>query len=206
MTIHAQAVQELSGIDSISMSDRISDEVSRLFNSTFSLIERDRATALEMIRNATHLLELGAGEFRDDGETADGAQKGGLAPWQAIRIEQYIDAGIDRKLTAEELAGTVRLSASYFSVAFKATFGLAPHAYIMQRRIAFAKERLAETEHPIAQVALECGFADQAHLSRLFRRFVGVTPSMWRRVNDQRLEHLIGPDLAAPSFGIGAIE
>ena len=75
----------------------------------------------------------------------------------------------------------VRLSSSYFSRAFKVSFGCSPHSYILRRRIERAKFLMQGGDEPLAQVALECGLSDQAHLSRIFRRYVGCTPSRWRR-------------------------
>jgi AraC family transcriptional regulator len=115
--------------------------------------------------------------------TSNGAKNfaTGLAPWQAARVTRYVDANLKKRLPTSELAALVRLSTGHFSRAFKAKFGCPPHEYIIQRRIAKAKAFMRAGELPLAQIALECGLADQAHLSRLFRRLVGTCPSAWRR-------------------------
>jgi AraC family transcriptional regulator len=108
---------------------------------------------------------------------------GGLAPWQATRVKRYIDEKLSERLNTPELAALVRLSENHFARAFKMSLGLPPHAYVVQRRIMRAKTLILETDLPLSQVALESGMADQAHLSRLFRRFFGATPSACRSQN-----------------------
>jgi AraC family transcriptional regulator len=59
--------------------------------------------------------------------------------------------------------------------------GQAPHQYLMQRRVEQAKRRLGETNTGIAEIAIACGFANQEHLSRLFKRACGTTPAAYRK-------------------------
>jgi AraC family transcriptional regulator len=106
---------------------------------------------------------------------------GGLAPWQTSRVTRHIEANLTDRLSIDELAVLVRLSSNYFARAFKVSTGLSPHAYVIECRIKHAKKLLLEGDTPLSEVALDCGMADQAHLSRLFRRLVGATPSVWRR-------------------------
>lgn len=106
---------------------------------------------------------------------------GGLAPWQVKKVKQYIDARIAHGIPLDELAQQVRLSTSYFSAAFKATFGVPPHNYVVSCRVEHAKQRMLTTKAPLCEIALDCGLADQSHLSRVFRRVTGTTPSAWRR-------------------------
>lgn len=108
-------------------------------------------------------------------------QMGGLAPWQARRISRYIDAHIEHSISIETLAGIAALSGSYLCRAFKVTFGEPPHVHVMRRRVERAKAMMLETREPLSQIAAACGFSDQAHLCRLFRRAEGASPSRWRR-------------------------
>jgi AraC-like DNA-binding protein len=106
---------------------------------------------------------------------------GGLAAWQCSRIKAHVAAHLDTRLSTQDLASLVRLSPSHFARAFKASFGCPPHAYIIGRRVARAQDLLLTTATPLCEIALICGMADQAHLSRLFRRVAGKPPSAWRR-------------------------
>ncbi|MFB9949113.1 helix-turn-helix transcriptional regulator [Rhizobium puerariae] len=109
------------------------------------------------------------------------ADAGGLAPWQVKRVEGYIRSNIDGSVRTEDLAAASRLSVSHFSKAFKQSFGISPYAYVLNKRIARAKELLLSSDESLAQIALACGMSDQAHFSRLFRNLTGETPSRWRR-------------------------
>jgi len=106
-----------------------------------------------------------------------------LAPWQVNRVKQYIEENLETTIKTEELVTLTRLSASYFFRAFKGSFGVPPHAYIVMRRIDRAQRLLVTTNEPLCQIALSVGLNDQAHLSRLFRQQTGRTPGSWRREN-----------------------
>ena len=110
---------------------------------------------------------------------------GGLAVWQAKRVLAEIEARLDASIRVAELAATVRLSSSYFCRAFKMSFGLPPHAYVMQMRVERAKRLMLESATPLAEIALSCGLSDQAHLSRMFRQIAGESPNAWRRRHAQ---------------------
>ena len=70
-----------------------------------------------------------------------------------------------------------------FSRAFKLSLGVSPMEYVAVRRVERAKEMISCTRERLAEVALACGFADQAHLNRRFRDLMGVSPGRWRRSN-----------------------
>ncbi len=58
--------------------------------------------------------------------------------------------------------------------------------FLRRARVEEAARRLAEGAAPLAQIALECGFCDQSHLSRTFKRLMGLTPGAWRRASRDR--------------------
>jgi AraC-like DNA-binding protein len=107
--------------------------------------------------------------------------KGGLAPWQRRNVLSYIDSRLDRPISNKNLADAALLSVSYFCSAFKGSFGSTPHTYIIRTRLKRARDLMLTTREPLCQIALSCGFADQAHLSKLFRREMGQSPNVWRR-------------------------
>ena len=92
--------------------------------------------------------------------------------------------------TLEELASAVGMSPFALLRAFRAELGLPPHAYLNQLRVRRAK-RLLDAGRPPADVAALVGFADQAHLSRHFKRIYGVPPGAYRRER-KNVQDLLG--------------
>lgn len=105
----------------------------------------------------------------------------GLCDWQLKRVVAYLAMRIDSSVRVSDLAAEVGLSPSHFARAFAIRLGLSPYNFIMKLRIERASELLLASDKSLAEIAFNCGLADQAHFSRLFRRFVGTTPSRWRR-------------------------
>lgn len=92
------------------------------------------------------------------------------------QVTDYITHHLEQNLTLAELAEIAQMSPSYFSNLFKQSIGLAPHQYVIQCKIERAKQLLLQGKLTIAEVAHSLGFAHQSHLSRHFKRLVGVTP------------------------------
>ena len=109
----------------------------------------------------------------------------GLAPWQARSTLAVIDKDLGGRADIPRLAANVRLSQSHFHHAFKQYFGRPPRQFIIQRRIQRALELMRNTELGLSEIAQICGFSDQAHFTRAFRKLVGYTPGMWRRSQER---------------------
>jgi transcriptional regulator GlxA family with amidase domain len=114
---------------------------------------------------------------------ASGSARGGLAPWQKRKVDRYLRENLERSIGLNKLAGEVRLSVSHFCRAFKKSFGDTPHAYVLRLRLELAQKLMLTTDDPLSHIALRCGLADQAHLSKLFRHTFHDTPNAWRRRN-----------------------
>jgi AraC family transcriptional regulator len=106
--------------------------------------------------------------------------RGGLAPYRMRRINEFIQAHIDKEISLNELAQDVGLSPSHFCSLFHKTSGTTPHQFVLHCRIQHAKVLLAEPSHSILDVALASGFRTHQHFSRIFRRQVGMPPSAYR--------------------------
>jgi AraC-like DNA-binding protein len=111
--------------------------------------------------------------------------RGGLAPWQERRAKEILSANLDGNMPLKDVARECRLSVSHFSRAFRRTMGVAPHNWLLTRRVELAKEKLRDRELSLSDVALACGFADQSHLTRMFTGTVGISPGAWRRARDE---------------------
>ncbi|HSX58613.1 MAG TPA: AraC family transcriptional regulator [Tahibacter sp.] len=92
---------------------------------------------------------------------------------------EFISDNRTRRITLEELCRATDLSASYLIRAFKRRYGLTPHAYLVNRRVEYGQVQLRRGR-AIADVALDAGFADQAHFQRAFKRLLAATPRQYR--------------------------
>jgi AraC family transcriptional regulator len=156
------------------------DALASLLATATVALDTDCRAAKRCIQRAAVLLGIDLSPA-GNGTAERSCLRGGLAPWQAKRLRSHIEDKLDSSIRATDLAGLVQLSTSHFFRAFRKTFGESPVTYIMKRRIRRAQQLMLTSRLRLAQVALECGMADQAHFSRVFRRIVGTNPDTWRR-------------------------
>lgn len=105
-----------------------------------------------------------------------------LSALQRQRVVALIDGHLGQDLSVSRLAGEVALSPFHFARAFKGSFGITPHRFVQQRRIDRAMQWLTQQpSKPIVEIALDLGFASQAHFTEAFRRATGMTPARLRR-------------------------
>jgi AraC-like DNA-binding protein len=108
---------------------------------------------------------------------------GGLAVWQQDRAIELLHEHLDGDLALPDLAKECDLSPGRFMRAFKKSFGVPVHRYLLQKRIQAAKSMLSHSNKSLLTVALEVGFSDQPAFNRSFREIVGTSPGQWRRAN-----------------------
>jgi AraC-like DNA-binding protein len=101
-------------------------------------------------------------------------------PLVAQKAREYLHANAQYDIGLDQLAAVTGIDRFRLTRAFKAAYGMAPHAYLVQLRLATARRMLARGEQP-ATVAMELGFADQSHLGRWFVRAYGLTPALYRK-------------------------
>jgi AraC family transcriptional regulator len=145
--------------------------VANLLEEALKLLDGDLPGARRKIEDACRLIV---------NDRPDCGKNGLLADWQLHRAQRYIRDNLNSRLRIGPVAKIVNLSPSYFSRAFKATNGIPFSDFVVMSRVALAKRLLSTTDRPIAQIALECGLADQSHLTRIFNRAVGAPPRAWR--------------------------
>ncbi|MEO0561159.1 MAG: helix-turn-helix transcriptional regulator [Chloroflexota bacterium] len=121
------------------------------------------------------LLHLGEQPIPDPGKRAK------LHPRKHAAVLAYIDAYLGESLTLDDLANVAGCSRFHFARLFKASAGEPPLAYVTRQRVERAQRLMFDhPEWSLAAVALACGFSDQSHLNRHFKRIVGVTPGQYR--------------------------
>src|SRR2546430_16442129 len=109
-------------------------------------------------------------------------------PAGVVRARDYLRDRAVNPVTLDELAREAALSKFYLLRAFQRAFGLTPHSYQMQLRLARARRLIAEGR-PLSHVTYDAGFADQSHLTRRFAAFYGLTPARFAR----QLAPTVGP-------------
>ena len=157
----------------------VASSIRHLLQAAGDALETDSLSAKRLIERAIALLN--AAPVRTSPLSGRDARAKGLAAWQVRRLSEFIDRRLDSALPMPDLAQVANLSVGYFCHAFKRSFGMSPHAYVMAKRIERAQRMMLTTNEPLSQIAVSCGLADQSHLSRVFRRALGYSPSAWRR-------------------------
>ena len=149
-----------------------------LLNAAIGHLHQEQA-AHGAILQATSLLRRQVDPQPVEGAAADGKER--LLSWQARKVLDYIDRHIISRVVVADLCALVQRSEGHFSRSFKGTFGYSPHAFVVRRRVELAAKYMLQTDMSLSDIALGCGFADQAHLCKHFRVVTGRTPAAWRR-------------------------
>lgn len=150
-----------------------------LLDAALSQLQPDEQQAAQgTLRKATSLLRA---LLDSDPGKAVAHPSGRLLAWQVRRVRDYIDSHIASRLLVADLVALVQRSEAHFSRAFRLTFGESPHSFVLRRRVEWAAQYMLQTNAALSDIALRCGFADQAHLCRRFRQITGQAPSVWRR-------------------------
>jgi AraC family transcriptional regulator len=154
----------------------------QLLRSAVDIIDADHEVARSYIDRAVVLLEREVSLQRQTRpQPASRKGRNTLAQWQVNRVSDYLEKNLNGPIQIRDLAALTRLTESYFSRAFKGSFGMAPQAYIIKRRMGIAQRLMLTTDESLCQIALACGLSDQAHFSKVFARMFGVPPGVWRR-------------------------
>jgi len=157
------------------------ERLSQLLAAAAATVDSDHDTAKDCIRLAEELVRVCS---KDRFPAVDEASiaRGGLATWQLRRIATYVEARTDSNIRLQDLAHLVQLSKSHFSRAFRQSVGEPPMSYVARHRILRAQKLMRDSQSPLSAIALACGMCDQAHLTRVFGRIVGMSPAAWRRM------------------------
>ncbi len=180
-------------LDTLSAGARVADLVVRPGEVRDDPVVRGLATALESAfsapdrTNPLFLDHLGwafaahcAANFLEP-QRADRIPSGRLSARHERLAKDMIAARLDGGITVSALAAACGLSIAHFARAFRCSTGVPPHRWLMLQRIDRARQLLLTTKASLADIALECGFNDQVHLTHAFTRNVGAAPGAWRR-------------------------
>ena len=150
------------------------------------LMERpDEATSLitDYVFSAmvAHLASRYGGLRQSNVLQKEARRHGTLTPLQERRVTSRLLDDLKADPGLSELAALCGLSRSHFVRAYKQTPGMPPHRWLLNQRLSQVKRLLIATEMSLAEIALDCGFADQSHMTRVFSKTIGISPGAWRR-------------------------
>jgi AraC-like DNA-binding protein len=150
-----------------------------LLNTANRQLDVNREAARASISRASSLLwvEINKDSERDPSRHSRRA----LLGWQIRRVRDYVDAHLGARILVSDLSAIVQRSEAHFARAFKKTFDVSPHAYVLRRRVEKASHLMLVSDDSLSDIALACGMTDQAHLCKIFRQMTGQTPAAWRR-------------------------
>ncbi|WP_028862826.1 helix-turn-helix transcriptional regulator [Psychromonas aquimarina] len=139
-------------------------------------LDTNNQMLMEQVTNTilvTMLQNLGAAKFTDK-------VKGGLAPKVLLQVCDFIHAFFHRQIFLSELAAVAQLSEYHFCRMFKENMAQTPQEYITAVRIKQVKLLISTTKLSLTDIALQCGFANQSHMGRCFKKIQGITPKQYR--------------------------
>ena len=104
----------------------------------------------------------------------------GLPPYKLKQAINYINDNLDRQIKLNDIAELVDISQYYFCRLFNESTGVSPYKYVIQQRVAKAKNLIKNSRLTLADISYECGFSSQSQMTQHFRKCVGVTPKVYR--------------------------
>ena len=173
-------------------------KIGELIDDASDALDYDRTVARSRLDEALELLRSSGWRRPNTVPLSEQVTRSGLAPWQIRRVQACIATYSGEPIKVADLAGMCRLSISYFSAAFRRSFGYPPGQMLTRARIRHGQALMCTTALPLSQIALDCGFCDQSHFSRQFLRATSITPQRWRRQHAD-LPVQKGPEFPAPT-------
>lgn len=166
---------DLVGIDDLPAEEQIIDSPPALMLSERIAVELFRGGVASDLALSAHALNLLALLLRE-GRPVTTLE---LPSW-LLDVREMLHERFTQRVTLEELANEAGVHPAHLSKAFRQAYGIPFSDYLLELRLAFAREALQSTNLKIADIAAESGFSDHAHLSRHFKRRYGVSPGEWR--------------------------
>jgi AraC family transcriptional regulator len=178
----------------------LANSLAHVLETALREFERDRDVAKAALVTASALLQAEVERC----SSVNGSARGGLAPWQMLRVRAFIDSNLHRPIYIRHLSAVAQRSPAHFCRKFKLAVGESPHAYVVRRRLERACHLMVTSASSLSEIALSVGFSDQAHLCRHFRAAFGQSPASWRREHGNSGREGLGTNEdKAPTPGLG---
>lgn len=143
------------------------------------IAEHSESSAIHLIGYLYLLVDA----LMQSSSTRVSAQENQLKDFYIQEAVNYIEQNYQRNLTVEEVADACRLNRSYFSKLFKDNVGCPPQEFLIRVRLAKAAELMCSSNGLISEIAVRCGYSNQFHFSRAFKKHYGTPPHKWRAQN-----------------------
>lgn len=178
-TIKEKAGRQVGGLDPVTgVSDKV---LSHLACALAPALERLGETSMLFVDQVCAAVETHLVENYGQAVRTEPRKQRILSRSQEARAKELLRSRIDGSISILDIADACHLSRSYFIHAFRETTGQTPHQWLIAQRLERARALLRDLERPLAEIAADCGFADQSHFTRVFTRHVGMPPGHWRR-------------------------
>ena len=179
-TIIKAKVFELTGYLFRTASEAGADEkkLSAIALSSYHLLD-DKLSFEELCYECSQIIEKFIDSVYEERSNIKGARYLTLAT-------KYIASNYENDITLEKTAREVNISASYLSHLFRSGLGTTFGEYVSKLRIEKAKELLSATELSVAEIAEKVGIPDANYFTRIFKKYVGISPNKFRSMNEKR--------------------
>ena len=169
------AGQALTPTAPIPVSSAANRQLGGLFREAFSSFEENAPSSVQEEKLVTLTRTL----LNYQAQSASLVRVTPRAEAAVEKVRAYLDETLHSPVSLEQVADHAQMSKFHLSKLFKHVVGLSPHAYGMSLRVHEAKRALKRLE-PLAHIAFDLGFSDQAHFTRTFKRYVGMTPGQYQ--------------------------
>jgi len=163
-----------------------------LLASLLSRFHKSLAEESPLVEQESLLLETVACLVRRHADPRVTAKSIGKEHPAVRRAREYMETNFAHDISLSKVAHVVSLSPYYFARAFESEIGLPPHAYLEGVRIRKAREFL-DLGDSIVSVALSVGCSDQSHLTRRFKRLLGITPGQY--IREGKIRQDVAPEM-----------
>jgi AraC family transcriptional regulator len=164
----------------LSLNDPVLAHLMRAFIAELECGNEDPLFAESLAATVATHLSRSYGHVRSNGRTS------GLSRRAVARVTEYIDANLATSFSHADVAVVAGVSSSRLKALFRRSFGSTVHQYVIRQRIERAVQLLAKPGARLCDVAQQCGFSDQSHMTRFMRRIMGITPAALQHRNDDR--------------------
>ncbi|MEO0348719.1 MAG: AraC family transcriptional regulator [Cyanobacteria bacterium P01_A01_bin.15] len=181
--VSSVAQQTLAGGDRLTLHPTFQSQngqIAAIATMLFAELQQDPPSGALYLDSLANVLAVQLLRHYGTAQASLPSYQGGLPPHQLSRVLDYVDACLVQDIKMADLAQLLGMSPFHFARLFKQSMGISPHQYVIQQRIERAKRLLKQTDYPIIEIALECGFGSHSHLSKQFRRLTGITPKAYR--------------------------